>query len=74
MNEMKLFNHFVIILEVDMKLNTVFERFVKGSPISVMARGIMERVLNHEQLDEWYDKTAEKQYTRDLLFHRSLIL
>ena len=51
-----------------MKLNTVFERFVKGSPISVMARGIMERVLNHEQLDEWYDKTAEKQYTRDLLF------
>jgi len=51
-----------------MKLNPVFERFVEGSPISVMARGIMERVLNPEQLNAWYDDTTEKQYTRDLLF------
>ena len=29
-----------------MNLNPVFERFVKGSLISVMARGAMERVLN----------------------------
>ena len=51
-----------------MKLNPVFERFVEGSPISVMARGIMERVLNPEQLNEWYDITSQKQYTRELLF------
>jgi hypothetical protein len=51
-----------------MKLNPVFERFVEGSPISVMARGIMERVLNPEQLNEWFNKTAESQYTRELLF------
>ncbi len=51
-----------------MSLNPVFERFVEASPISVMARGTMERVLNPEQLNEWFDKTAQEQYTRDLLF------
>jgi len=51
-----------------MKLNPVFDRFVEGSPISVMARGTMERVLNPEQLNEWFDKTAKEQYTRALLF------
>jgi hypothetical protein len=51
-----------------MKLNPVFERFVEASPISVMARGTMERVLNPEQLNEWFDNTAQDQYTRDLLF------
>lgn len=51
-----------------MKLNHVFERFVENSPISVIARGTMERVLNPEQLNEWFDKTAQDQYTRELLF------
>ncbi len=51
-----------------MRLNPVFERFVEKSPISVMARGTMERILNPDQLDEWFDKTAQKQYTRKLLF------
>ena len=51
-----------------MKLNPVFERFVEKSPISVMARGTMERVLNPEQLNEWFDNTAQDQYTRELLF------
>ena len=46
----------------------MFERFVEKSPISVMARGTMERILNPEQLNEWFDKTAQKQYTRELLF------
>jgi len=49
-------------------LNSVFANFVKESPISVMSRGMMERVLNPKQLDEWFDNTAEEQYTRDLLF------
>jgi len=51
-----------------MRLNPVFERFVEKSPISVMARGVMERILNPDQLNEWFDRTAEKQYTRELLF------
>ena len=49
-------------------LGEVFARFVEKSPISVMVRGMLERVLGAEQLDEWYARTAEKQYTRELLF------
>jgi len=49
-------------------LNSVFKPFIEKSPISVMARGMMERVLNPDQLDQWFDSTAEEQYTKDLLF------
>jgi hypothetical protein len=33
-----------------------------------MARAMMERALNPEQLDKWFEETADSQYTRDLLF------
>jgi Transposase DDE domain len=49
-------------------LGAVFERFVEKSPISVMVRATLERVLSADRLDLWYERTAEKQYTRDLLF------
>src|SRR5713101_1577372 len=49
-------------------LGKVFERFVDHSPISVMVRGTLERVLGADPLDLWYERTAQKQYTRDLLF------
>jgi IS4 transposase len=49
-------------------LGAVFERFVDRSPISVMVRGTLERVLGADPLDRWYEHTAQKQYTRDLLF------
>ena len=49
-------------------LNPVFDQFVKKSPISVMARGMMERVLDPQQLDNWFETTADQQYTKELLF------
>ena len=49
-------------------LGEVFQRFAENSPIAVMVRGLLERVLSAEQLDEWYARTADKQYTRSLLF------
>jgi hypothetical protein len=49
-------------------LAPIFERFVKKSPVSVMARGMMEHVLNPQQLDHWFEHTAQKQYTQNLLF------
>jgi IS4 transposase len=49
-------------------LDHVFERFVQHSPISVMVRGMLERVFGADQLDQFYERTAQKQYTRDLLF------
>lgn len=49
-------------------LGDVFERFVEQSPISVMVRATLERVLGADRLALWYERTAEKQYTRELLF------
>jgi hypothetical protein len=49
-------------------LKALFDQFVEKSPIPVMARGMMERILNPEQIDDWFDSTAESQYTKDLLF------
>ena len=49
-------------------LSKVFARFVEKSPISVMVRGTLERVLGADQLDAWFARTAQKQYTRTLLF------
>ena len=45
----------------------MFDRFVEKSPISVMVRGTLERVLGPDPLDWWYERTAQKQYTRELL-------
>ena len=49
-------------------LGAVFARFVDRSPISVMVRCTLERVLGADPLDLWYARTAQKPYTRDLLF------
>jgi hypothetical protein len=49
-------------------LGAVFEQFVEKSPISVMVRAALERVLGADRLDQFYERTAQKQYTRDLLF------
>ena len=49
-------------------LGKVFARFVEKSPISVMVRGTLERVLGSDQLDAWFARPAQKQYTRTVLF------
>ena len=49
-------------------LTPVFKPFVEESPVSVMARGMIERVLNPDQLNQWFNETANNQYTKDLLF------
>ena len=33
-----------------------------------MVRAPLERVLGADRLDLWFECTAQKQYTRDLLF------
>lgn len=49
-------------------LNPILQRLAERRPIPVMARGILERCLNPEQLDAWFQSVAEEQYTRTLLF------
>jgi hypothetical protein len=58
----------------DIMLSPVFAPFIQNSPISVMARGMLERVLNPDQLNEWFDTTAREQYTKELLFSTLLDL
>ncbi len=49
-------------------LGRLFQPFIDESPISVMARGLLERSLNPTKLDQWFERTAVAQSTRDLLF------
>jgi len=49
-------------------LSQVFERFVDKTPISVMVRGMLERVVGADKLDAFFYRVAHKQYTRELLF------
>jgi Transposase DDE domain len=49
-------------------LNSIFDGFVKESPISVMMRGLMEVVFCPQRLDEIFEQHSKLQYTRELLF------
>lgn len=51
-----------------MILGQVFERFVEESPVSVMVRGLLEKALCPQILDELFERNAKIQYTRELLF------
>jgi hypothetical protein len=51
-----------------MLLGPVFDRFVAKSPISVMARALLEHALCPQELDALFERCAEQQYTRELLF------
>ena len=49
-------------------LGKVCARVVEKSPIAVMVRGTLERVLGAAQLDAWFARTAQQPYTRTVLF------
>jgi hypothetical protein len=49
-------------------LSSIFDRFAKESPISVMFRGLMESVSRPQRLDEIFAQHSKVQYERELLF------
>ena len=51
-----------------MILSDVFERFAQDSPLTVMARGLLENALNPRALDQLFEDVADQQYTKKLLF------
>src|SRR5712672_944748 len=51
-----------------MILGEVFERFAQKTPLTVMARGLLENVLNPTAVDQLFEDVAERQYTKKLLF------
>ena len=51
-----------------MLLGKIFEPFIEKRPVCVMARGILERLLDPRRVDQVFADHARRQYTRDLLF------
>ena len=49
-------------------INAIFSQFIEATPVTVMVRGIMERVFEPSALDELFETHAVKQYTKELLF------
>jgi len=57
-----------------MLLEPIFDRFVQRSPFAVMSRAILEHALCPRQLDELFERQAQTQYTRELLFSSTVDL
>jgi Transposase DDE domain len=57
-----------------MALSELFRPFIEDKPLCVMARGVLERLLDPQRLDALFARTAQRQYTRDLLFSTAVEL
>ena len=51
-----------------MVLDDIFERFARQSPVTVMVRAALEHALSPRTIDALFEQTAQRQYTRTLLF------
>ena len=51
-----------------MEFTNIMKRFVDRSPACVMVRGTLENVVTPDLLDGIFEKTARRQYCRELLF------
>jgi IS4 transposase len=49
-------------------LPEAFDAFIQKRPICVMARAVLENFFQPERLDALFERTADKQYQRTLLF------
>jgi IS4 transposase len=49
-------------------LPKAFDAFIEQRPICVMARAVVENFFQPERLDALFERTAEKQYQRTVLF------
>jgi hypothetical protein len=57
-----------------MLLGKRFQAFLEGSPVSVMIRGVLERVFDPTRLDAMFEEAAQTGYTRELLFSTTVRL
>jgi len=49
-------------------ISAIFEKFIQETPVTIMVRGIMERIFEPTALNDLFKRYAVKQYTRELLF------
>ena len=57
-----------------MLLDKLFEPFLKATPICVMARGVLQRLLDPHHIDQLFLHTARRQYTNELLFFTKFLV
>jgi hypothetical protein len=57
-----------------MLFGTIFQRYMNRAPFAVMSRAILERALCPKDLDALFERQADKQYTRELLFSSTVDL
>src|SRR5436190_20372151 len=57
-----------------MILGPAFEQFVNESPLRVLSRATIEYALSASFLDSLFERTAERGYTRELLFSTTVDL
>jgi IS4 transposase len=57
-----------------MVLNEIFQPFIEEKPVCVMARAVLERLLSPGYLDALFERTAQQQYTKELLFSTAVDL
>lgn len=51
-----------------MLLNQVFEPFLQRRPVCVMARAVLENLLDPQRIDELFERSRQRQYQKELLF------
>src|SRR5437870_20894 len=51
-----------------MLLDPLFQPFLAQRPVCVMARAVLERLLDPDRLDALFERTARRQYTQAVLF------
>jgi hypothetical protein len=51
-----------------MSIPAIFNNFVGESPVTIMMRGIMERVFSPDPLNKLFERIAKEQYTKELLY------
>ena len=51
-----------------MIFHNIFEQFLAEAPVGVMFRALMQHALDPNELDRLFERNAQKQYHRELLF------
>lgn len=51
-----------------MKSSQLIDLFVAKSPVCVMVRAMLEKILSDQRLNRIFDETAQRQYCRELTF------
>jgi hypothetical protein len=55
-------------------MSQALERFAKRTPVTVMSRAVIENVISADFVNRIFEDSAERQYTRELLFSSTVEL